>query len=143
MSNYRTPWLQKASSLPSDRIASPRQAKAAPKGKQLQNDAAIPKSREVRRLEQLRDGLAGLGDSAPIRDPKGGCYCQGMSTRNTSFLSILIFQHSKGARALNIYTIVSQLWTDTLRSKSSSLRMSTLPSCLAHRSCTTLSYPIA
>jgi len=72
----RTPWTKPKSSLPSDRIPpsrKPNQSNQA-KGKGKQNE--VPKSKEVKRLEELRDGLASLSSSSGVRDPKGGCFCQ-------------------------------------------------------------------
>ncbi|KAI0825596.1 hypothetical protein BC629DRAFT_1448657 [Irpex lacteus] len=70
MSGHRTAWSHKSSTLPSDRISSPRPSKqVAAKGKQKQTENAIPKSKEVLRLEGLRDGLASLGDGVPVTDP--------------------------------------------------------------------------
>ncbi|KAI0342970.1 hypothetical protein BDW22DRAFT_1356525 [Trametopsis cervina] len=76
MSGYKTAWSK--SSLPSDRLApsnaKPQSKQVAPaKGKQ--KESTIPKSRAVRRLEELRDGLAALDGKSPVKDPKGGCFC--------------------------------------------------------------------
>ncbi|KAH9847591.1 hypothetical protein C2E23DRAFT_871700 [Lenzites betulinus] len=73
----RTAWTKKGSSLPSDRLPPKAQSQAAPantksKGKQKEN--APPKSKEVRRLEKLRDDLRKA--SGHDKDPKGGCFCQ-------------------------------------------------------------------
>lgn len=77
MSHQHTAWTHTAGSLPSNRIAAPKLAqKDAQKGKQ--KNAGGPQSREVRRLAQLRDGLVSLGGGTLSKDPKGGCYCQGM-----------------------------------------------------------------
>ncbi|KAI0817006.1 hypothetical protein BC628DRAFT_1333886 [Trametes gibbosa] len=72
-----TAWTKKASSLPSDRIPPrvPSQAASAnakSKGKQKEN--APPKSKDVRKLEKLRDDLRKA--SGRDKDPKGGCFCQ-------------------------------------------------------------------
>ncbi|KAI0689495.1 hypothetical protein BC835DRAFT_251979 [Cytidiella melzeri] len=76
MSVHRTPWAHKSSSLPSDRIVghASKPPKQAAKGKQ--KEVAVPRSKAVRQLENLRDGLASLGEGIPVRDAKGGCYCQ-------------------------------------------------------------------
>lgn len=76
---HHTAWTKKAaSSLPSDRIPprtqTPPQTKAKAKGKQKENTP--PKSKEVRALEKLRDDLRKA--SGRERDPKGGCFCQGV-----------------------------------------------------------------
>ena len=76
---HHTAWTKKAaSSLPSDRIPprtqTPPQTKAKAKGKQKENNP--PKSKEVRALEKLRDDLRKA--SGRERDPKGGCFCQGV-----------------------------------------------------------------
>lgn len=93
MSGYRnTPWSHKSSTLPSDRISSPRPAKQVVKGKQKQTENAIPKSKEVLRLEGLRDGLVSLGDGAPGRDPTGGCYCQGQCPPHRHRLTLTLAQ---------------------------------------------------
>ncbi|KAI0085839.1 hypothetical protein BDY19DRAFT_896029 [Irpex rosettiformis] len=67
-----TAWTRGASTLPSDRIPTPKPSKQAGKRK----EAAIPKSKAILILESLRDGLLNLESSAPSRDPTGGCYCQ-------------------------------------------------------------------
>ncbi|KAI0701441.1 hypothetical protein C8T65DRAFT_270787 [Cerioporus squamosus] len=73
-----TAWTKKGSSLPSDRIPSrtqtPQPAKGKGKGKG--KEEAPPKSKEVRALEKLRDDLRNA--SGRERDPKGGCFCQGV-----------------------------------------------------------------
>ncbi|KIP02836.1 hypothetical protein PHLGIDRAFT_130513, partial [Phlebiopsis gigantea 11061_1 CR5-6] len=80
----RTPWTQKASSVPSDRIPL-RKTTPKPKAKNAGSttpaNATIPKSKEVRRLEALTNGLQALVSSggAPRMDPKGGCFCQARS----------------------------------------------------------------
>ncbi|TFK39646.1 hypothetical protein BDQ12DRAFT_603886 [Crucibulum laeve] len=74
---HHTPWTKKGSSLPSDRIrpAKPQPALANPKGKgKQQTSAEPPKSKEVRRIESL---IQGLKDSKETdKDPTGGCFCQ-------------------------------------------------------------------
>jgi hypothetical protein len=82
----QTPWIHKASSLPSDRIpsrnASPKQ-KANPSAvsgkQQASGGGTTPKSKEVRRLEMVVKGLRAWISSGqpPSGDPKGGCFCQG------------------------------------------------------------------
>ncbi|KAJ4480238.1 hypothetical protein J3R30DRAFT_2598854 [Lentinula aciculospora] len=76
---YHTAWTQKHSSLPSDRIAPPSrpsssQSTAKAKGKPTNSEPGIPKSKEVRRLENLLAALR--GSQSPKKDPKGGCFCQ-------------------------------------------------------------------
>ncbi|OBZ65304.1 hypothetical protein A0H81_14742 [Grifola frondosa] len=66
---YRTAWAKNASSVPSDRI--PPQTKG-PKGKSKQKEP--PRSKEVQRLEKLRDDIR--GSTGRERDPRGGCFCQ-------------------------------------------------------------------
>ncbi len=78
-----TAWTKKGSSLPSDRIPSrtqtPQPAKAKAKGKG--KEETPPKSKEVRALEKLRDDLRNA--SGRERDPKGGCFCQGVYRAHT------------------------------------------------------------
>ncbi|KZT66119.1 hypothetical protein DAEQUDRAFT_675589 [Daedalea quercina L-15889] len=59
----------------SDRIptAKPKQS-AQPQGKGKQKAKEPPRSKEVQRLEQLRDGIRYA--TGRERDPKGGCFCQ-------------------------------------------------------------------
>lgn len=59
----------------SDRIPSSR-PKQQSQGKGKQKAQEPPKSKEVRRLEQIREGLRYA--TGRERDPKGGCFCQGM-----------------------------------------------------------------
>ncbi|OBZ65254.1 hypothetical protein A0H81_14753 [Grifola frondosa] len=66
---YRTARAKNASSVPSDRI--PPQTKG-PKGKSKQKEP--PRSKEVQRLEKLRDDIR--GSTGRERDPRGGCFCQ-------------------------------------------------------------------
>ncbi|EPT01294.1 hypothetical protein FOMPIDRAFT_1029993 [Fomitopsis schrenkii] len=59
----------------SDRIPSSRPKQPAQsQGKGKQKAQEPPKSKEVRRLEHLRDGLRYA--TGRERDPKGGCFCQ-------------------------------------------------------------------
>ena len=73
----KTAWASRGSSLPSDRIPSKAQAAQPAKAKGKQKDAGPPKSKEVLRLEKLRDDLRKA--TGKERDPKGGCFCQGLS----------------------------------------------------------------
>lgn len=81
---HRTAWTKKGSSLPSDRIPPAKRSSPAPslsKAKGKQKDVQAPKSQEVRKLEDLRDGLKNVAE----KDPTGGCFCQG--TRFYSFIA--------------------------------------------------------
>ncbi|KII87036.1 hypothetical protein PLICRDRAFT_176843 [Plicaturopsis crispa FD-325 SS-3] len=73
---HHTPWTKKASSLPSDRIqprmSRPPTTPSSSKGKGKPKEP--PKSKEVRRLEALLDGLR--GSTGKDKDPSGGCFCQ-------------------------------------------------------------------
>ncbi|KAF9480383.1 hypothetical protein BDN70DRAFT_920562 [Pholiota conissans] len=70
------PWSKHNSSLPSDRLkpkGAPNVAKPKAKGKQTPQPPEPPKSRDVRRIETLSEGVRnGTGRE---RDPKGGCFC--------------------------------------------------------------------
>ncbi|KAI0072056.1 hypothetical protein K474DRAFT_1568459, partial [Panus rudis PR-1116 ss-1] len=68
---HHTPWTKKSSHLPSDRLP-PKPAQAGPggKGKAKQNER--PKSKEVQKLEELRNGLKNNTNGI---DPSGGCFC--------------------------------------------------------------------
>ncbi|CCM01666.1 uncharacterized protein FIBRA_03729 [Fibroporia radiculosa] len=69
-----TAWTQNASSLPSDRIPPSRPKQNSVKEKRKPAAQEPLKSKEVRRLEFVRDSLRkGTGRE---RDPKGGCFCQ-------------------------------------------------------------------
>ncbi|KAH8081307.1 hypothetical protein BXZ70DRAFT_1002635 [Cristinia sonorae] len=74
---YHTAWTTKkksSSSLPSDRIPPANKSSAqANTGKGKGKQKEVPKSAEVRRLEELRDGLK--NSQGPARDPHGGCFC--------------------------------------------------------------------
>lgn len=74
--HHRTAWTN-ASSLPSDRIP-PASKQPAPGGnahKSKRKQQEVPKSKEVKRLEQLRDGLKNT--QSVLKDPEGGCFCLG------------------------------------------------------------------
>ncbi|OSD00173.1 hypothetical protein PYCCODRAFT_1371757 [Trametes coccinea BRFM310] len=72
---HHTAWTKKGSSVPSDWISPKSQPQIAPvKSKAKQKDSTPPKSKEVRRLEKLRDDLR--KSSGLDKDPKGGCFCQ-------------------------------------------------------------------
>jgi len=72
---HQRPWAKNSSSFPSDRIRStpPSNIGTNNKGKGKAKDP--PKSKEVRKLEKLADGVR--GSSGMEKDPKGGCFCQG------------------------------------------------------------------
>lgn len=72
---HRTPWSKQTSSLPSDRIPPANRSSPVPRSRAggKQKDTAPPKSKEVRKLEGLRDGL----NNFKGKDPEGGCFCQG------------------------------------------------------------------
>ncbi|PIL25399.1 hypothetical protein GSI_13289 [Ganoderma sinense ZZ0214-1] len=70
----KTAWASRGSSLPSDRIPSKAQAAQPAKAKGKQKDAGPPKSKDILRLEKLRDDLRKA--TGTERDPKGGCFCQ-------------------------------------------------------------------
>lgn len=84
---HHTAWTKpKGGILPSDRIPPKTQPPSQMskgtnkgKGKNKQKDAEMPKSKEVRGLEKLRDDLRKA--SGKERDPKGGCFCQGLYPR--------------------------------------------------------------
>ena len=85
--SYKTAWSKSAGSVPSDRLAprnTPPKQKAAnaqrTAGSGRGSPASMPRSKEVLRLESLRDGLQALVSSGrkPGKDPKGGCFCQGV-----------------------------------------------------------------
>ncbi|KAJ6474462.1 hypothetical protein C8R47DRAFT_921784, partial [Mycena vitilis] len=75
-----TPWMSKASSLPSDRIRpTPSPASNSSKNSKGKGKSPAvpepPKSKAVRQLESLRNGLVASAGSV-AKDPKGGCFCQ-------------------------------------------------------------------
>ncbi|KAJ7734113.1 hypothetical protein B0H16DRAFT_156142 [Mycena metata] len=76
---HHTAWTKKASTLPSDRIRPPPQPAVSAgknsKGKAKTAIAEPPKSKAVRQLESLKNGLTASYGSAN-KDPKGGCFCQ-------------------------------------------------------------------
>ncbi|KAJ6534819.1 hypothetical protein B0H19DRAFT_1184270 [Mycena capillaripes] len=76
---HHTPWTKKASSVPSDRIRpTPQPATNTaknPKGKGKGAVAEPPKSKVIRHLESLKNGLVASSGNAQ-KDPKGGCFCQ-------------------------------------------------------------------
>ncbi|KAG7092865.1 hypothetical protein E1B28_009178 [Marasmius oreades] len=75
---YKTAWTGSASSLPSDRIKPSYSNTSTPrnqgKGKGKGRETPPPKSKQVREIESLLNALR--ASNAPIRDPKGGCFCQ-------------------------------------------------------------------
>ena len=80
MAAHRTAWSGKSSTLPSDRIAPRPQRSSTPSGtKSKQKEPDVPKSTEVRRLEGFKDGLLRTINHGVLKDPKGGCFCQGVS----------------------------------------------------------------
>ncbi|KAK1231602.1 hypothetical protein PQX77_005280 [Marasmius sp. AFHP31] len=77
--SHRTAWT--SSHLPSDRIkpsyspspSSKSQGSSKGKGR----ETPPPKSKKVREIESLLDAVRGLNESKqPVKDPKGGCFCQ-------------------------------------------------------------------
>ncbi|KAJ6610627.1 hypothetical protein B0H10DRAFT_1811297 [Mycena sp. CBHHK59/15] len=76
---HQTPWTKKASSIPSDRIRPASQpASNVPKNSKGKSKGAAavepPKSKAVRQLESVRNGLT--TSSGNGKDPQGGCFCQ-------------------------------------------------------------------
>lgn len=71
----KTAWA--GSSIPSDKIKPKRsqQNTPKPKGKGKEKADELPKSRPVRRLEEMIKKLEAAFE--PTRDPAGGCFCQG------------------------------------------------------------------
>ncbi|KAI0915261.1 hypothetical protein AcV5_005427 [Taiwanofungus camphoratus] len=80
---YSTAWT-KGSSLPSDRIPPPKANTSSSKGKAKQKDP--PRSKKVRRLEDLRNNLR--NSNGTERDPKGGCFCQARVHKLSSYTPI-------------------------------------------------------
>ncbi|EKM50316.1 uncharacterized protein PHACADRAFT_105524 [Phanerochaete carnosa HHB-10118-sp] len=83
--SYKTAWSKSGGSLPSDRIPS-RTTTPKPKSTKASRSntpgaASPPKSKEVLRLEILRDGLQAVVSRGGVlgTDPKGGCFCQARS----------------------------------------------------------------
>ncbi|KAL0570375.1 hypothetical protein V5O48_011590 [Marasmius crinis-equi] len=75
----RTAWT--SSHLPSDRIkpsyTPPPSNKNQGSGKGKGRETPPPRSKQVREIESLLNALRALSDSkAPVKDPKGGCFCQ-------------------------------------------------------------------
>lgn len=113
--HHQTAWTKKASSLPSDRIA-PRNAPKKPKqsanrspaGSDVGGVVGVSKSKDVRRLETLRDGLQSLVSSGrtPGKDPKGGCFCQGMSIPSSDQLRAHEMRLPARSHTLSSYTPV-------------------------------------
>ena len=88
MSRTSTPWIKSnsSSSLVSDRIKSrpspPPNSSASAKGKgKSKQTTEPPKSAEVRRLEALIRDLR--ENNGSTKDPKGGCFCLGVSLKNS------------------------------------------------------------
>ncbi|GJE90406.1 zf-C2HC5 domain-containing protein [Phanerochaete sordida] len=86
--SYKTAWSKGGGSMPSDRIPSrtttpkPKPAKGnRSAGTSTPGTPSAPKSKEVLRLETLRDGMQALVSSGgvPQKDPRGGCFCQARS----------------------------------------------------------------
>ncbi|KAJ6515775.1 hypothetical protein C8R45DRAFT_810804 [Mycena sanguinolenta] len=75
----QTPWTKKSSSVPSDRIRpSPPPASNPGKNSKGKGKTVVsepPKSKAVRHLESLKNGLSASSGN-PRKDPKGGCFCQ-------------------------------------------------------------------
>lgn len=69
---HHTAWT-----LTSDRIPPPKPKRQPAPSKGEHKPTEPPKSEEVRRLEGLRDALQ--SSSGREKDPKGGCFCQGLS----------------------------------------------------------------
>ena len=77
----KTAWTKQRSTLPSDRIPPKKQNAQPTKAKGKQKDVGPPKSKDILKLEKLRDDLRkGTGKE---KDPKGGCFCQGPSACRT------------------------------------------------------------
>ncbi|KAJ7071818.1 hypothetical protein B0H15DRAFT_734854, partial [Mycena belliarum] len=78
--HQQTPWTEKGSTLPSDRIRppAPPTPKNAAKGKRkAEPEPELPKSKAVRALEGLRNAMrVGVGGMEKYATPKGGCFCQ-------------------------------------------------------------------
>ncbi|KAJ7035824.1 hypothetical protein C8F04DRAFT_873822, partial [Mycena alexandri] len=74
---HHTAWTKKASTVPSDRIRPTPQlaVTGGKKGKAKTPVPEAPKSKAVRQLESLKNGLTASYGSAQ-RDQKGGCFCQ-------------------------------------------------------------------
>lgn len=73
---HHTAWI--SDRIPSSKSKQPAQTQ----GKDKQKAQEPPKSKEVRRLEHLRNGLRYA--TGRERDPKGGCFCQGTSAHSAS-----------------------------------------------------------
>ncbi|KDQ50400.1 hypothetical protein JAAARDRAFT_42030 [Jaapia argillacea MUCL 33604] len=85
-----TPWTKKDSSFPSDRIRPTYRSSTPPskqsKGKGSAKEKEPPKSKAVRRLEGLVNGLK--TSAGKQKDPKGGCFCQARSHDLSTFTPI-------------------------------------------------------
>ncbi|KAJ3537907.1 hypothetical protein NM688_g6597 [Phlebia brevispora] len=87
----RTAWSSSASSLTSDRIPSSnaqRSRGSSPIPKIKREELEASKSNEVKMLEKLRNGLRSIVETAPVVDPKGGCFCQARSHKLSSYTPV-------------------------------------------------------
>lgn len=128
---YSTAWT-KGSSLPSGRIPPPKANTSSSKGKAKQKDP--PRSKKVRRLEDLRNNLRNSNETE--RDPKGGCFCQGTFASLVDCMHraqrLPIVEHqwlvlcSQSAQIIVIHAYMQELRFDPLRTSPPVLRLSAL-----------------
>lgn len=115
--SHRTAWASSASSLPSDRIP-PRKTTPKPKGGKAPASGAfnggsgIPKSKEVIKLEALKDSLQKLVSHGmvPEKDPKGGCFCQGNVRLNLRALFTTYASYRSLAFIIIVYCCMYAMW---------------------------------
>ncbi|KAG1733620.1 uncharacterized protein EDB91DRAFT_1251280 [Suillus paluster] len=85
---HGTAWSKAAGSVPSDRLRSAQRQQHVPpkqnKGKGIAQEP--PKSKAIRKLESLADGVR--KSSGREKDPKGGCFCQAREHELSPYTSI-------------------------------------------------------
>lgn len=133
---HRTAWALNASSLPSDRIP-PRKTTPKPKVKggnapassASNGSGGIPKSKEVIKLEALKDSLQKLVSHGmvPEKDPKGGCFCQGNVQLNLRVQLTSYASHRPLAFTIIVYCCMYTMWFAFMHAQSSHPLLSIMP----------------
>jgi hypothetical protein len=122
---HQTPWTNKASSVPSDRIRPNHSANTKAKGKGKGRQEEPLKSKEVRNLESLLTALQESNENSKRieMDPKGGCFCLGMHFHPLKSISAPDFIDSANAQSFALCPIVYLLRLYSLHHQPSQLRL--------------------
>lgn len=121
-----TPWTHKRPTnfVVSDKLKGPGPSSSGDKGKKQQQEDRTPRSKEVQRLDALIGAVR--KDDKIVKDPNGGCFCQGEYSLRYIRIYLTFFVHSARPSAVDLQPVVFFLWVDIVLDQSPPICLPTL-----------------